>query len=175
MTRTPLVRAWLTACLTFMVVPAVFAQTPPPRADNQHLQGGWVQTVLHDPGTPQLPPVQPNNALVLFTADGGVMSHNNTVNPPGFLGSGGIGNWARVGNNEFAVTQKFAVAFVDASGGHDVGFFVQRLLLHYGPTTDELSGTADFALVDLNGNVIFAAPFNVVLQRVPVQRVGDSF
>ena len=49
------------------------------------------------------------------------------------------------------------------------------LLPHYGATTDGLSGTADFALVDMNGNVLFSGSFNVVLRRVAVQQVGDPF
>ena len=52
---------------------------------------------------------------------------------------------------------------------------MRRRAGRYGATTDELSGTADFALVLMNGNVLFSGAFNVVLQRVAVQRVGDPF
>ena len=53
--------------------------------------------------------------------------------------------------------------------------FKQRLLQHYDETLNTLSGDADFALIDLKGNVIFGGPFKVALHRVPVERVGTPF
>jgi hypothetical protein len=167
-------RAAAAAALVLVSATAALSQAPPPAADTQRLQGGWVMTVIPDPAVPALPPVQPGVLVMLFTSEGGVMSQQNDVPPPGFMSTGGAGAWKRVGPNSFAVTQQFSVAFLDATGGHSSNVFVQRLLLHY-DAADELSGTADFALLDLNGNVLFSAPFTVTLERVKPQLVGSSF
>ena len=161
---------------TFLSCAVIAAgQTPGPRSDNQQLQGGWVLSIVPDPGAPALPPVQPTTHLMMFTTDGGVVSQWNQVPPPGNIATSGIGAWRRTGNNEFEITQYFEAATVDASGGHSFGYFKQRLLLHYGPTSDDLSGPADFALMDLDGNVLFGGPFAVELHRIKVERVGSSF
>ncbi|HET9266704.1 MAG TPA: hypothetical protein VFO31_01020 [Vicinamibacterales bacterium] len=131
-------------------------------------------TVTPNPAVPVVPPVQPGVFVMLFTADGGVMSQQNDVPPPGMLSTGGAGAWERVGENLFAVTQRFSVAFVDALGGHASNFFVQRLLVHY-ESNDALAGAADFALLDLAGNVLFSAPFDVTLERIRPQLVGSPF
>ena len=151
------------------------AQTGRANGSSQKLSGGWAFSVVPDPLAPPVPPVQPGNHMVLFTAEGGVVSQFNTVSPPGFISTGGVGNWQRVGSNEFEVTQLFAVATLDAAGGHDFGYFRQRLLLHYDEALNTLSGDADFALIDLKGSVIFGGPFKVTLRRVPVERVGTPF
>jgi hypothetical protein len=150
-------------------------QTRGTNGGSQNLSGGWALSVVPDPLAPPVPPVQPAHHMVFFTPDGGALSLYNTVSPPGFISTGGTGNWQRTGNNEFEVTQKFAVATVDAVGGHDFGYFKQRLVLHYDASLDELSGDADFALIDLNGNVLFGGPFKVTLRRVAVERVGTPF
>jgi hypothetical protein len=156
------------------LIPALAAAQTPASKSEQRLEGGWVMTVVPDPGAPVLPPVQPGVSVILFTADGGVMSQENEVPPPGMLATGGAGAWERVAENRFAVTQRYAVAFVDAVGGHASNIFVQRLLVHY-ESRDEMAGTADFALLDLAGNVLFSAPFAVTLERVVPQLVGSPF
>src|SRR5262245_54711005 len=174
MTRHWLIRLTSLAMLLAMTTVAS-AQTPAARSDRQHLQGGWVVTIVGVPGAPVVPPVQPQTSLVLFTAEGGVISHLNAVPPPGIIQTGGIGAWKRVNDNEFEVTQYFQVAFVDASGGHDFGYFTQRLNLSYGATANDLSGPADFALLDMGGHVVFSGQFFVSLRRIPVEGVGSPF
>ena len=156
------------------LVPTLAAAQAPASKSEQRLQGGWVMTVTPNPAVPVVPPVQPGVFVMLFTADGGVMSQQNDVPPPGMLSTGGAGAWERVGENLFAVTQRFSVAFVDALGGHASNFFVQRLLVHY-ESNDALAGAADFALLDLAGNVLFSAPFDVTLERIRPQLVGTPF
>ena len=165
------------AALSFVLVSATAAlsQAPLPAADNQRIHGGWVMTVIPDPSLPVLPPVQPGVFVMLFTSEGGVMSQQNSALPPGLVSTGGTGAWKRMGPNAFAVTQHFTVAALDATGGHPSNLIVQRLLLHYGASNDEMSGTADWALLGLNGNVLFSAPFTVTLKRVIPQLVGSPF
>ena len=157
-----------------MLVPGLATGQTPAGKNDQRLQGGWVMTVTPDPAAPVMPPVQPGVFVMLFTADGGVMSQQNTVPPPGLLSTGGAGAWERVGENSFAVTQRMSVAFVDAVGGHASNVIVQRLLLHY-ESRDTMAGTADWALLDLAGHVLFSSPFEVTLERVKPQLVGSPF
>jgi hypothetical protein len=163
------------ATLVLLTATAARGQTPPPVSDTQRLQGGWVMTVIRDPSAPVLPPVQPGVFVMLFTAEGGVMSQQNNVFPPGLLSTGGAGAWERVSKNTFAVTQRFAVAYVDAVGGHPSNIIVQRLLVHYEASSNEMAGTADWAVLDLDGNVLFSEGFAVTLQRVSPQLVGSPF
>jgi hypothetical protein len=44
-----------------------------------------------------------------------------------------------------------------------------------GATTNDLAGPADFALLDLGGNVVFSGQFFVSLRRIPVEGVGSPF
>jgi hypothetical protein len=174
MTRIGLTR-FIAVALLLAIATSAHAQTSAPKPDRQHLQGGWVLTIAEDPGAPVVPPVQPRTHLILFTGEGGVVSQWNTVAPPGFTQTSGIGAWKRVSDNEFEVTQYFQVATVNAVGGHDVGYFTQRFHLRYGATTDELSGPADFALLDVAGNVVFSGQFFVTLRRIAVDSVGSPF
>ena len=162
------------ALAVLMLMPGTALAQAPAAKSEQRITGGWMMTVIPDPTAPVLPPVQPGVFVMLFTADGGVMSQQNDVPPPGMLSTGGAGAWERVSENSFAVTQRFSVAFVDAMGGHASNVFVQRLLLHY-ESRDAMSGTADFALLDLAGNVLFSAPFDVTLERIRPQLVGSPF
>ena len=171
--RTTFRTAAIAASLVLLAATVTSAQTPP-AGNTQRLQGGWVLTVIPDPGAPVVPPVQPGVFVMLFTTDGGVMSQQNDALPPGLVETGGAGSWERVGEDRFAVTQRYTVALLDATGGHPANIVVQRLLLHY-ESRDRLAGTADWAALDLAGNVLFSAPFTVTLERVKPQLVGSSF
>ena len=114
MTRTPLVRAGFTAGLVLLSFRPFSARRRRPGQTGSTCRAAGFRRSFTTRGLRlQGSPTRLSSCSRLRVVS---ISHTNTVNPPGFIGTGGLGNWERVGNDELAVTQKFAVAIVDASG-----------------------------------------------------------
>ena len=145
--------------LVWLAAPSAYAQN-----SAQQLQGSWVLTFGADPNVHS---AQPGVGVMQFTRDGGVTELLNTIMPPGLMTTDGLGEWARVGENQFVATVVFAVAS-GTPGVGPIGFFKQHFSLRYSADRTELTASYQWALTGMDGTPFFGGEGTAILRRIGV-------
>ena len=124
-------------------------------------EGSWVVnvTITSDP------PQSPFQALVTFTAGGGLVETDQSTSPS--QRSAGQGTWARTDDDQ--VRARFLAFLFDASG-HPQGTLTVRFTVRLGEEEDgeTFAGAGTFQVVDLTGKVVASGSFTLQGRRITV-------
>jgi hypothetical protein len=143
-------------------VSALAAVQGPPlaRADEMTgIEGTWLSTVTTS-GSGAPPPFQ---ALVTFTAGGGLVETDQSTSPS--QRSAGQGTWACTDDDQ--VRARF-LAFLFDDSGHPQGTLTVPFTVRLSEDGETLAGTGTFQAVDLTGKVVNAGSFTLQGRRITV-------
>jgi hypothetical protein len=158
-------RRVLKGAAAFGALGALAAVQGPPiaRADAMTgIEGTWLFTVTTG-GSGAPPPFQ---ALVTFTASGGLVETDQSTSPS--QRSAGQGTWARTDDDQ--VRARFLAFLFDASG-HPQGTLTVRFTVRLGEEEEDgetLAGAGTFQVVDLTGKVVDSGSFTLQGRRITV-------
>jgi hypothetical protein len=159
-------RRVLKGAAAFGALGALAAVQGPPiaRADAMTgIEGTWLSTVTTG-GSGAPPPFQ---ALVTFTAGGGLVETDQSTSPS--QRSAGQGTWVRTDDDQ--VRARF-LAFLFDDSGHPQGTLIVPFTVRLSEEEEEdgetLAGAGTFQIVDLTGKVVASGSFTLQGRRITV-------
>jgi hypothetical protein len=146
------------AMWVFLALLAVGAATSRAESDAAQIEGAWMGTL-----TTTAPPLGPFTHLITLIPNGGVVSSIRLYLPETpfgpILGTAGHGEWKEVGQREFQINFVSLVQGApDNANAKGVELGTDNLSLRVTLNRDgtELNGFFQDAVIDLEGNVVFA-------------------